>query len=41
VRLVTASTVTVRQRRLCSGRTRRVIRMAWVAWGIPAGTVAT
>jgi hypothetical protein len=35
VRLVTASTVTVRQRRLCNGRTRRVIRMAWVASGIP------
>src|SRR5215218_9723115 len=33
VRLVTTYTVTVRQRRLPSGRTRRVIRRAWVAWG--------
>ena len=26
-------TLTVRQRRLRSGRIRRVMRMAWVAWG--------
>jgi hypothetical protein len=33
VRLVTAYTVTVRQRRPCRDRTRRVSRIAWVAWG--------
>jgi hypothetical protein len=33
VRLVTAYTVTVRQRRPASGRVRRVIRRAWVAYG--------
>ena len=33
VRLVTACTVTVRQRSWWSGRTLRVIRRAWVAWG--------
>jgi hypothetical protein len=33
VRLVTAYTVTVRQCRLASDRTRRVMRIAWVAWG--------
>ena len=27
--------LTVRQRRPCSGRIRRVSRMAWVAWGSP------
>jgi hypothetical protein len=35
VRLVTAYTVTVRHRRPAGGRTPRVIRMAWVAWGSP------
>jgi hypothetical protein len=35
VRLVTAYMVTVRQRRSVSGRTRRVMRIAWVAWGSP------
>ncbi len=33
VRLVTAYTVTVRQRGLCRAWTRRVMRSAWVAWG--------
>jgi hypothetical protein len=33
VRLATACTVTVRQRRLPRQRTRRVMRKAWVAWG--------
>jgi hypothetical protein len=33
VRLVMADTATVRQRRWCRGRTRRVRRIAWVAWG--------
>ena len=34
VRLVTAYTVTVRQRRLGGDRARRVMRIAWVAWGM-------
>jgi hypothetical protein len=35
LRLVTAYTTTVRQRRPASGRTRRVMRMAWWRGGSP------